>query len=284
MNVVIRMDMTVICERLYEASIQAGIVALAMQADIVNEGKAMQRKEHEEQYHYDMRCAKTKVDVMVQDMLLSSMRPYINEFALDVEEESDYKFRFVNADARISLIIDPIDGTLDYIQQKDTYSICSVVIEEHTIQAAVVYFPKRNIAYTYDPNYGVRVFQNADTKVFSQGEQPCCVCCEPAIVYKNHRVHPDIVNKFEQAGYKVVDDSSCNCPDALLRCMNASALCYISDTRNIRDIVIGAILSMLPRGAALDKCGNQLNWPAKGRLPFGIFTVFPEKVKLIIKS
>ena len=45
------------------------------------------------------------------------------------------------------------------------------------------------------------------------------------------------------AGYEIIDDRTCCCPDALLACMRKEAIAYLSDTRNIRDILVGAILS-----------------------------------------
>lgn len=274
------MKETRMCQLLYDASIQAGVVALAMQQDIVNEGKQIEKLEGEQQRHYDMREAKTKVDVMVQDMLLTALREYRLELTLDAEEESRFLSAYPNSEAPYSFVIDPIDGTLEYIQQKDSYSICSAIILHHEIVAAVVYFPAVDIAYTYDPTYQARRFHPASYLGFTQGEALCATCEQvPNIVYKNDRVQSAWLTRFEEAGLQIIDDATCNCPQALIKCLEKKALCYVSDTRNIRDILMGAILSKTLEGAAFDEEGSPLTWPAKGRLPFGIFTMFPEEIK-----
>ena len=70
----------------------------------------------------------------------------------------------------------------------------------------------------------------------------------------------------------------------LLACMRKEALAYLSDTRNIRDILLGAILSKCKNGAVLDLHGDDVRWPAKGRLPFGIFTRFPNEMREILRK
>lgn len=277
------MDETLICRQLYEASIQAGVVALAMQKDIINEGKEVKLMEGEDAHHLAMRQAKTKVDVMVQDMLLSAVRNVRNELMLDVEEESEYLDLFPEKTAAYSLIIDPIDGTLDYLCQKDTYSICSALIKDGDIKAVVVYFPKRDTLYCYEPQLGARCFSHAHTSSWEDGIRIEYEGDGNQLVYKNDRVNETILKVFEESGCEIKDDRISNCPEALLACMKKEALCYLSDTRNIRDILMGAILSKCKDGAILDAAGEHITWPSHGRLPFGIFTCFPEKIKKILK-
>ena len=80
---------TIWCKKLFDTSIQAGKLALSMQKDIINEGKDIIREDKEDDMHYAMRQAKTKADVMVQDMLLKAMMDDRDILTLDVEEESD---------------------------------------------------------------------------------------------------------------------------------------------------------------------------------------------------
>lgn len=274
---------TMIAKRLYEASIQAGVVALAMQKDIVNEGKAVEQEEHEDAHHLAMRQAKTKVDVMVQDMLLMALRDVRLEVSLDVEEDSEYLSMFPNEKAPYSLVIDPIDGTLDYLNQLDTYSICSAIIKDGDMQAVVVYFPRRDTLYCYEPLLGARYFKQAHLSCWEDGVNIDFEGDETRLVYKNHRVDEKLLDRFVKHGCEVVDDRISNCPEALLACMKKEALCYVSATRNIRDILMGAILSKCEDGALLDETGEIVLWPSHGRLPMGIFTRFPEKVKKILK-
>lgn len=284
MNVGDNMNMTKLCQQMFDASIQAGVVAIAMQKDIVNEGKTVEQLVDEDQLHYAMRAAKTKVDVMVQDMLLAALREHRFALSLDAEEESAYLQAYPNQHADATLILDPIDGTMEYINQQDTYSICSAIIQAGQVSAAVVYFPAIHTAYTYDPQYQARIFRQADLQSFTQGEQIVAAAKQlPKIVYKNDRVHSSLLGKLEAGGFRIIDDRTCLCPEALLRCMRQEAFCYIADTRNIRDILLGAILSNIQGGAAFDEHGEPLIWPARGRLAFGVFTMFPAEMKEYFK-
>lgn len=272
------------CKKLFETSIQAGQLALSMQKDIVNEGKEIKRNKEEDDIHYAMRQAKTKADVIVQDMLLEAMITHKDLFTLDVEEESEYVKDYPCHDESYTLVIDPIDGTLQYINQQDTYSICSAILHHNDIVTAVVYFPKRDMLYCYDPCNGTRYFTNASQCKFSEGKEIDMEQEPSKIIYKNDRVKKEIWKAMEKCCYTIIDDRSCCCPDALLACMRKEALAYLSDTRNIRDILLGAILSKCKNGAVLDLHGDDVRWPAKGRLPFGIFTRFPNEMREILRK
>lgn len=277
------MEYREISERLFEASIAAGVVAKAMQKDIYNEGKEVAAIHGEDQEHYEMRQAKTKVDVMVQDMLLLAVRKYAQKISLDVEEESCYPFLFAQ-EGKHTLIIDPIDGTLQYIRQKDTYSICSALIYEQEIMLAIVYFPAKNILYFYEASQGAKVYENVDQCSFQDGKELVInKRSMPDYGYKNDRVAAATLQLFQAFGLQIIDDKSCDCPSALIQCLQGEAACYLSDTRNIRDILMGAILSKTKQGAAYDLQGNALRWPAKGRVPFAIFTMFPKEIQKILK-
>ena len=275
---------TIWCKKLFETSLQAGQLALSMQKDIVNEGKEIVREEMEDDLHYAMRQAKTKADVMVQDLLLQAMMADKDIFTLDVEEESEYVGKYACHDEKYTLVIDPIDGTLQYLNQQDTYSICSAILHQSDIITAVVYFPKRDMLYCYEPKYGARYFVNASQCDFLDGQEINMEYDLVNRIYKNDRVPEPFWQALNNLGYEIIDDRKCCCPDALLACMQKEAFAYISHTRNIRDILVGAILSKCKDGAVLDLDGNNVKWPAKGRLPFGIFTRFPDEMREILRK
>ncbi|MEF9968530.1 MAG: inositol monophosphatase, partial [Longicatena sp.] len=75
-----------IYKHLFTAMKQAGIVALALQSEIINEGKDVEHINGESAHHKAMRTAKTKVDELVQEMLLQALLPeYATLLSLDVE-------------------------------------------------------------------------------------------------------------------------------------------------------------------------------------------------------
>ena len=176
-----------------------------------------------------------------------------------------------------TLVLDPIDGTLDYLHQKDTWSICSAVLHEHEVHLAIVYFPKRDSMYTYVDGQGCRVYHQLKQCTAADGEV-LSVQCEkiPSVIYKNSRLSEEIVQQLRERGFQVRDDSEqeLGCPDAILACMKGEALAYFSDTRNIRDILLGAILSKLENGHAYDYAGNAARWDSHGRQKEIVFSIF----------
>ena len=218
-----KMNYQKLYECLFCAVRTAGIVANMMQATIVNEGKQVEVVEDEDERHLRMREAKTRADEIVQEILLQSLLPeYQAVLSLDVEEDTVSRTCFLKQDYDYTLVLDPIDGTLDYLHQKDTWSICSAILHEHDVRLAIVYFPKRDIMYTYVEGIGCRVYHRLKQCTAADGEVLSVQCDNtPSVVYKNSRLSQDIVQQLWERGFQVVDDSEqeLGCPDAILACM-----------------------------------------------------------------
>lgn len=276
------MDYIDIYKRLFNMSKAAGRVAIMMQDGIVNEGKEVEEIQGEDAYHKAMREAKTKVDEMVQEMLLGSLLPdYRDILTLDVEEDTSSISLYTSKNYDYTLILDPIDGTYDYLHQLDTYSICSAIVHEHDMKLCIVYFPARDILYGYVEGMGVKVYHKPWLCAWDEGED---INFEPHKelpnrIYKNSRVPQYMVNMFLTQGFEVIDDREQNlgCPDAIRECLYGNALAYVSDHRNIRDILLGAILSKYKYGHSYDYQGNPAMWKEHGRQDEIIFSLYDKK-------
>ena len=226
-------------QKLYEclfcAVRTAGIVANMMQATIVNEGKQVELVEDEDERHLRMREAKTRADEIVQEILLQSLLPeYQAVLSLDVEEDTVSRTCFLKQDYDYTLVLDPIDGTLEYLHQKDTWSICSAILHEHDVRLAIVYFPKRDIMYTYVEGIGCRVYHRLKQCTAADGEVLSVQCDNtPSVVYKNSRLSQDIVQQLCRArisGRPMTVNRSWSCPDAILACMRGSTCLFLRYT------------------------------------------------------
>ncbi|MEG1732937.1 MAG: inositol monophosphatase family protein [Longicatena sp.] len=269
-----------IYKHLFTAMKQAGIVALALQSEIINEGKEVEHITAESAHHKAMRTAKTKVDELVQEMLLQALLPeYATLLSLDVEEETDTKMRYTREDYKYTLVLDPIDGTLEYINQKDTYSICAALLYEHDVKVALVYFPKRNILYGYEETMGSVVYTKLEDCRWNDYQKLDYQPKNSNIVYKNSRLDKCISERLEQVGYLVIDDNEngLTCPDALIECMKGNAVAYFSDTRNIRDILLGAVIEKMKTGHAYTFTGDKAKWNMHGRQKEIVFTIYDKK-------
>lgn len=274
------MNIKEIYEGLFLSIKEAGELAKAMQSTIQNEGKLIEEEVGESAYHKAMCSAKTKVDVDVQEMLLKQLYAYRDILTLDVEEESDSVQKFDRNDYEYTLIIDPIDGTLDYLKQKDTYSICIAIMHQHAIELAMVYFPRRNMMYAYTKQMGVKKYDNMLLNEVDDGK---LIHIKPAkqrskLIYKNHRLNQAYVSYLQENNYTIRDDSEdhLGCPDAILSCLKGEALACVYEMRNIRDILLIAILSNVDGCYTFDFHGHQTLWRKHGRQPEIIFSRYQD--------
>ena len=269
------MDVNKIARLLFFSMQQAGIVARMMQADIINEKKETIRMDGETDAHFAMREAKTKVDEMVQELLLQSVYPHIGTCcSLDVEEDTA-SLALYPSDQEYVLILDPIDGTLPYIEQRDNYSICAGITYQSDFLLAMVYFPKRDMLYLYTKDMGCKKYEDASRKQFDEGIYlTSAPLSSSKIIYVNERVEASFCDKLCDLGYTVYYDTKdgIGVPDVLLGVMQQSYCACVCKTRNLRDILLGVILSKMEYGCAVDFSGKPVVWKASGRQPEVIFT------------
>jgi len=262
---------------LFTATKSAGLVAAFLQSDLTNIGKAAEAMSNDNDYITKLRTAKSLADDLVQEIILSSilsMPDASSMIALDAEECTPSATMFFGTE--LSLIVDPIDGTYEFLNQSDNYSICSAIIQHGVILLTLVYFPARDVLYFIDCAGYSRIlspvkYQTPDNSILLD---PPLLTCPPRTVYINSRVPESCVYRLENKGFTVIDDThgGISCPGAIQECLEGKALAYIAHSRNIRDILMGAILAKSPNGRALDWAGKNLHWLSKGRIPRAIFT------------
>lgn len=94
-------------------------------------------------------------------------------------------------------------------------------------------------------------------------------------MYVNGRVPKGKIEQMKRAGYEVKgdDEDGMSCPLAILECLHGQAVSYVAHTRQMRDILLGAIVSNVNDGYVLDWQGDPLVWPESGRVPEVVFGV-----------
>ena len=192
---------------------------------------------------------------------------------LDAEELTKTTQLFSNKNAKLALVIDPIDGTLEYIEGKDHYSICLALVSKGKIIIALVYFPASRELYYID------IDSKSYYKVFSKNlkAKKKIKLNTPSIInkfkiYQNNRVDKKITNKLKKK-YSVESDidNKTVWSEALIDCISGNYYACIFHTPQIRDVLIGAIIEHMPGGYAIDWNGKKLIWENGGRLKNAIF-------------
>jgi len=116
------------------AALQAGSAARRLQGEVSLQTKRGQTSPEG--------SALTAVDLVAQDIVLHLLHAALPEVAIDAEEETETVQLFPPVeDGRPLVVLDPIDGTLNYARGSQNYAVMAGLINEGAYEAAVVHFP-----------------------------------------------------------------------------------------------------------------------------------------------
>ncbi len=264
------MDSSAVFERLCAAVRESGVLAKKCQGTVANMPKVEEGAPDESDRLKAMRSAKTVIDEQVQEILLKALLECFpdGDILVDAEEETPSLAHFSSSTHR-SVIIDPIDGTLEYLEGKDTYSVCIALVEDGSVAWALVYFPARDIAYAVAPDgkaYEYREFAATGT---AQATAITLPESAPRVLYKTRRVALEFEQRFLDAGFEVREWD--NYVQGLLAVLSGDAVGYISCEPQMRDILIGPVIGNAAGGFMCDWHSSEITWPPSGRLPQAFF-------------
>jgi fructose-1,6-bisphosphatase/inositol monophosphatase family enzyme len=256
---------------------QAGAAARLMQGRVANDGKDDGTQfASDDAALRERRAAKTLADEVAQEILLLAASELLDlaSTRLDAEEATPSTELFSGTStSRQTLVVDPIDGTIEYCEGKGSYSVCVGLERAGEVLVALVYFPARDTMYRYVVGAAPVALEHVSTGAHERPLKASPSSADHPVVYKNGRVAPDTVKALEKAGFRVRDDTEnlIGAPDAILACLHGDAVAYISHTRQMRDILLGAVIGGLSTGGAYDWSGQRLAWPQGGRVPRAVF-------------
>lgn len=161
------------CLRL--AARQAGSVARHLQGKVKAQKKSGHGTAEGE--------ALTAVDLAVQEVILHALLAALPEAAVDAEENTGLLDRFPSEDGRRPVVIvDPIDGTLNYIRNSQDYAVMAALSMEGDYRAAVVYFPAYEAMYWSVAGDGCWLQdRSGNTRKVAIGELPQTVLVTPDV-------------------------------------------------------------------------------------------------------
>jgi fructose-1,6-bisphosphatase/inositol monophosphatase family enzyme len=255
---------------------QAGLVARGLRGRVANDGKEDDSAlPGDDDLLRARRAAKTIVDEVIQEVLILAAMECLDSRAtiLDAEEATAMTARFCETDCDQTLVIDPIDGTLEYLSGIPSYSICVGLVKTHMMATALVLFPERDTLYLLTEG-GAAFSASNVLRAGLRDIAPLAESSDRATrVYVNRRVPGAIQDQIRRRGYEVIDDTvdGRGAPDCILECLAGQARAYVAHTRQMRDILLGGIIAGAPGGFALDWSGAPLAWPSSGRVSRAIF-------------
>lgn len=256
-----------------------GDVVLDNQGRVRNLKKDVRHLPNDNDFIKQERAAKTILDEKVQEGLLQVASKCLNpsEVYLDAEEETPTRGIFSPVPRSLALVIDPIDGTLRYLSGDDGFSVCVGLIEDGIVTASLVYFPARKEFYFTKDGHVYCEQRNKSLKRLSAPERK-----NGLSIYMNSRITGKPAEDLRAQGFRLTDDAdgSISWPDGLIGCMQGLYEACIFHTPQIRDILLGAMISKIAGGYACDWQEKPIVWPNGGRISRIAFGFHPKPSEL----
>jgi fructose-1,6-bisphosphatase/inositol monophosphatase family enzyme len=267
------------------AARQVGVVARRLQGQVANEGKDEPGHANDDDYVRRQRAAKTAVDEMAQDILITALAPHLpkDNALLDGEEDTPGKALLPAPSGDYVLVLDPIDGTLIYLEGRDTYSVNIGLLHKGELAAALIYYPGLDVAYWTDGRaaYGAADFAlsgMAGAKPMQLAAQPA----KPSNVFVYYRVAAEVKQALAAAGYQCMRSFQSDFgADPVAGMFAGQVAVAVLEEIQVRDVIHVAILTKA--GARLtDWQGQPINWPLRGgAMPKSIISGWPLPPELL---
>jgi hypothetical protein len=92
-----------------------------------------------------VKAALTYGDCVSQEILLTALRAHFPWMSIDAEEDTPTARAFASNTSEYRVVIDPIDGTLRYLQRDGLYAILVGLEREDRVEAALVAIPQADL-------------------------------------------------------------------------------------------------------------------------------------------
>ena len=199
----------------------------------------------------------TNGDLEVNKIITKQIKELTSEFPI-VSEESSLNKSNINLNS--FWLIDPIDGTHDYINNREEFTLNAALIINKIPEIGIIYAPaKKRLFYTYEKNFSFELTNNQEIKlnckkITKEGEVK-------AVSYsdKLKPVIEDLHKKFKVTSFKKMKSS-------LKFCVVATGEydLYIAEARACEwDIAAGHAILKHSGGNVTDFDGNEIYYGKK---------------------
>ena len=199
----------------------------------------------------------TNGDIEVNNILTKKIKEITPEIPIVSEESSSNK---LNKNLKTFWLIDPIDGTYDYVNDKDEFTINAGLIIDNKPEIGIIHAPaKKRLFYTYEKGFSFELTGQKEKKLdcnktTNEGEVK-------AVSYSN-QLKPEILElhkKYKVTEYKKMKSS-------LKFCVIATSEydIYVAEPRAYEwDIAAGHAILKNAGGEITDFSGNQILYGKK---------------------
>lgn len=163
-------------------------------------------KEGATAFHHALSDADVTIQSFLEVVLLAKF-PTVSFFS--EEQESSLNKKYFSEDAELEVLLDPVDGTRSYIDNRSPYQVIVTVHDRRSICGALSYMPRYNQAFMAVKDEGAFLLSDDDIARGSKGKRmqlthsdgPLLVFNQPALVEKLRKFIDirDITVEYERA-------------------------------------------------------------------------------------
>ena len=189
--------------RLSLAALQVGVVALQFYGKVANIGKEVSDTTGDER-HRIASAALSDVDLVAQDIVLHAAYDRYPFIQIEPEEDTPLVSAFAGNRSAYTLVLDPIDGTLNYLTQAGQFAVAIGLLREDRFDAAVVYFPLLGEIHRAIRGEGAEVVKTAGARDRVPRDN---------VVFRGSVAPDEALRNLEAAGYEL-ERSGCSLVDS----------------------------------------------------------------------
>lgn len=254
------------------AARHVGVIARRLQGQVPDEGKRVDLAgTGGDAYLARQRAAVTVVDQMAQDIIITALVPHlpINNTVLDGEEDTPAKVLLPATSGEYVLVLDPIDGTLVYLEGGNTYAVNIGLFRNGKVAAALVYYPALDVCYLTN---GKGMYRARDFALYGLAHKEEVFLARqpdnPKTLFVYYGIRSEIEAELLAAGYRIVKGLSSrygvDYSDPVAAMLQGGVAAGILGRMQLRDLMHGAILSCAAGAHVADWKGQPYNWPQYG--------------------
>jgi fructose-1,6-bisphosphatase/inositol monophosphatase family enzyme len=240
-----RIDPRAFLDAMTLPALQVGAVALQFYGKVANIGKEVDDP-YQNELHRRAAQALSDVDLAAQEVLLYALHHHFPSVRVEPEEDTPMAARFAANQSPYTVVLDPIDGTLNYLTSAGQFAVSFGLMEEDRFDAAVVYFPLLGELYRAARGGGVEVLRNDNA---SEPREP-----DTRMVFHDTSAPIEALARLTAKGFSTIR-SGCSMVDSTVVATGLGAASVCARRPSIRRC-IGALISAEAGGHLCDLDGR----------------------------
>jgi fructose-1,6-bisphosphatase/inositol monophosphatase family enzyme len=178
--------------------------------------------------------ALSDVDLVAQEIILMALHERWGFVAVDAEEKTPSLKLFARNRSRYSVIIDPIDGTLNYLTQRQQFGVVIGLLRDDRYEACLAHFPQTDRLYKAVRDRGCTLTVGGRTRAVRAGRTP-------ELILHESGASEELLERFRGAGFELLR-GGCSTMDSTIGATRLGAASVFQRQPSVRRCV-GALIS-----------------------------------------